>query len=622
MRSRLAAIVTSSADAIIGETLDGIITDWNPAAERLYGYTAEEAIGQHLSILAPVDLVQEPERLLARVRAGESVEGIETVRRTKDGRRIEVSLTVSPVWNDAGEIVAASGISRDITERKAAEVERAATHQNTRQVLERISDGFYALDREWRFTYLNETAERLTGRSRAELLGRNIWEAFAPAIETPAYEAHQRAVREEIPTHVELFYAPLDIWLEVWAYPSPNGLSVFFHDVTERVKAQETQGRLAAIVESADDAIISGTLDGTITSWNRGAERLYGYRAEEMLGRSFRILLPDDQHWTALEPILKAAMAGEPTAQFETTRRRKDGSLVDVAVNVSPVCNGHGVVVGLSTITQDITSRKRTQEALETAKEAWQRSFDALPDHLCVLDRSGAILRANKTMRERFEPIHGSLVGLDYRLVYCGTATPSPPPPCAAVLMDGPPVAVETVLPTMEGQYLVASYPIDIHGERRGAVSVVRDITARKQVERELQAALGAAHVGIRAQGQFLAMMSHELRTPMQAVLGYADILLAGGEGSLTPQQVEDVQAIRRGAERMMALVTQMLDLSRLEAGRMELATGPVDLGTIIAQVRQDVAPQAASKGLDLRIDLPPIFPRSWAIRWASSRFC
>ena len=142
-------------------------------------------------------------------------------------------------------------------------------------------------------------------------------------------------------------------------------------------------------------------------------------------------------------------------------------------------------------------------------------------------------------------------------------------------------------------------------GANLGAVVSMHDITERKHLEQELRAALEQAQAANRATSQFLTMMSHELRTPMQAVVGYADLLLAGGENSLTPEQVDDVQTIRRGAERMMALVSQMLDLSRLEAGRMELAIGPINLGEIIAQVRQEVAPQAAARGLQLHIDVP-----------------
>jgi PAS domain S-box-containing protein len=140
-------------------------------------------------------------------------------------------------------------------------------------------------------------------------------------------------------------------------------------------------------------------------------------------------------------------------------------------------------------------------------------------------------------------------------------------------------------------------------------ISHMSDITQRKQAEAELREALHAAQAANRARNQFLAMMSHELRTPMQAVLGYADLLLAGANGALSPEQSDDIRTIRRGAERLITLVGQMLDLSRLEAGQLDLVLEQVDLGRIIEQVREDVAPQAAAKGLALDIALPSSLP-------------
>jgi signal transduction histidine kinase len=138
---------------------------------------------------------------------------------------------------------------------------------------------------------------------------------------------------------------------------------------------------------------------------------------------------------------------------------------------------------------------------------------------------------------------------------------------------------------------------------------VVRDVTERNQVNTDLRGALEAAHAANRATRQFLAMMSHELRTPMQAIMGYAELLLAGPQNSLTPEQVEDVQTIRRGASRLVDLVKQMLDLSRLDAGQLELTATAVALPPVIEEVRQGVAPLAAAKDLTLRIELPAALP-------------
>ena len=137
---------------------------------------------------------------------------------------------------------------------------------------------------------------------------------------------------------------------------------------------------------------------------------------------------------------------------------------------------------------QEIADRKKAEEALLAATREWEQTFNAIPDQLCIVDLSGRILRANQAMRERFEPTQGDLVGLDYRICYCGTATPKPAPPCAAVLLGAAPVVVETTFPTLEGWFLLACYPLlDAKGKQWGAVSAVRDITEAKRSRQALR---------------------------------------------------------------------------------------------------------------------------------------
>src|SRR5829696_3105187 len=201
-QSRPTAIATWSADAVIGATLDGVITNWNPAAARLYGYSATEAIGEPLEMLVPAE------------RAGEISEILRRVRRTKSGRLIDVSLRISPVHAEDGQITGTLTVARDISAQKVAEAERAATHQNMREVLERITDGFYALDRDWRFTYVNPMVEQILSRTREELLGKTFWEEFDYAAGTPVYDAYKRAMAEGTTTSVELYDHRLGLWFE------------------------------------------------------------------------------------------------------------------------------------------------------------------------------------------------------------------------------------------------------------------------------------------------------------------------------------------------------------------------------------------------------------------------
>jgi PAS domain S-box-containing protein len=244
--SQLAAIVESAEDAIIGKTLDGVITSWNHGAELLYGYSAEEVRGRPITLLAPPDRRDEIPQILERLKRGERIERLETVRVSEDGKLIDVSLTISPIKDGAGTITGASTIARDITGRKEADKEREsllerdrAAQEQVRNILESISDGFYALDRQWRYTYVNQRAARLARRPREELIGSNIWETFPHAVGQKDYGELQRAAAEQVPAHFENYYAPFDLWYETEAYPSPNGLSVFVRDVTERKRAEE-----------------------------------------------------------------------------------------------------------------------------------------------------------------------------------------------------------------------------------------------------------------------------------------------------------------------------------------------------------------------------------------------
>jgi PAS domain S-box-containing protein len=141
-----------------------------------------------------------------------------------------------------------------------------------------------------------------------------------------------------------------------------------FRDVTERRRAEEERARLASIVESSDDAILSKTLDGTITTWNKGAERTYGYSAEEAVGRSISMLVPPDRP-DEIPRILEGLRRGEKIEHFETVRVTKDGRRIDISLTVSPIRNSSGGIVGASTIARDITERKRSEDALREMRK-------------------------------------------------------------------------------------------------------------------------------------------------------------------------------------------------------------------------------------------------------------
>jgi PAS domain S-box-containing protein len=179
-------------------------------------------------------------------------------------------------------------------------------------------------------------------------------------------------MEEGITTEFETISSVLGIWIAGRAYPSREGLSVYFQDVTERKHAEVERARLAAIVESSDDVILSKTLEGIITSWNKGAERIYGYTAEEVVGQPVSMLVPPERP-NEIPEILQRIQRGEKVDHFETVRMTKDGRRLDISLTVSPIRNSEGEIVGASTIARDITERKRAEEAMRQVREAERR---------------------------------------------------------------------------------------------------------------------------------------------------------------------------------------------------------------------------------------------------------
>jgi PAS domain S-box-containing protein len=842
----------------------------NRALCRLLRHTESELLASNFADLVHPEDVGRSIADIDRVVAGEGdAYAFDQRYIRKDGQVIWVHVSGSLVRDDEGTPRYFASQMVDITDRKEEEAERAATHQRTRQVLERITDGFYALDREWCFTYVNEAAEVMLGRRRQELLGRNIWAAFPEAVDIPVYASYQQAMAEGVTTTVEFFFAPLDRWFEARAYPSPDGLSVFFRDVTasrrlveelrkseeglqaivdhvpaviyilaadeaqtaryfspriealtgyhptevlnrpagwhwletihpddrarvaeedartvaageplrieyrylrkdgsyvwvrdecipvsdasgkviawhgvlldisERVRAEEERSRLASIVESAEDGILSCTLDGDITSWNHGAEKLYGYRPEEAIGQSVVMLRPPELIDDIAE-LMEGVRHGKSIDGHETERLTKDGRRVRVSLSISPIRDVNGSIVGTASISRDITALRRAEAALRlrdralaaatnsvvitdattpenpivdvnpaferltgyqrnevlgrncrflqgagTDLEAVRRLQEAIAagrdvtetllnyrkdgapfwnelhiaavrddaghlthfvgiltdvseriaadaalresearfrgvwentrDAMSLTDKHGVILAINPAHRDLYGFAPESIVGQPFSIIFPEDMRPERQADHQALFtQEVPRMGFESTVTQADGTVREVEGRtgfIEVDGEHAIMVSAIRDVTDRKRLEHDLREALQGAEAAAQSKSLFLAMMSHELRTPLQAVLGYSDLLLLGPEGSLTPAQRADLGYIRDGAIRMTGLIDDLLDLSRMEVGQLDLAKEPVDLAVTIEQVRQDIAPQVGAKGLDLSIAIPPALP-------------
>ncbi len=246
--------------------------------------------------------------------------------------------------------------------------EAQAARERVTTILRSITDAFLSFDREWRVIRMNQKAEQLLRKKHSELIGKIYWEVFPDAVDTIGYRELHRAVAENTTVEYEQFYPPLDTWFEVRGFPSKDGINIFFRDITERKQNEEKLSFMASIVESSDNAITGKTLDGIILSWNPGAEKIYGYSADEITGKPISILVPPDRPYE-MPQLLERLRKGEHIEHFETVRMRKDGKHIDVSLTISPIKDVTGKIIAASTIARDITERKRMEEKLRRHQE-------------------------------------------------------------------------------------------------------------------------------------------------------------------------------------------------------------------------------------------------------------
>jgi len=257
-------------------------------------------------------------------------------------------------------------------------------------LIDSLSEGVFVLDKERRCTYLNRLAEELVGRPREELLGKHVWTLFPEAVETLIYTESLKAVQEQQSRQFEVFYPALNIWFESKIYPTPEGLTVFSRDITERKQAEAELERYIAIVTSSDDAIVSKTLDGIITSWNTAAERMFGYTAAEAIGQSITLIVPPELHQEEVD-ILGKLQRGVQIQHYETVRVRKDGTKVAVSLSISPVKDSTGNIIGAAKIARDITERleleRRKDEFIGIASHELKTPITILKGFIQLLRR-------------------------------------------------------------------------------------------------------------------------------------------------------------------------------------------------------------------------------------------
>ena len=365
---KLASVVRYSSELIGLATLDGKITFLNEAGAKMLGIDPEEAQQVHIMQVIPDHLQEEMKtELLPTLMMGGAWEGDLQYRNLKTNQLKDVHAILFTVKDPAtGAPLYLANVSLDITERKRMEEALQESEGRYRALFDSASDAIFIHDMGGRFLEVNKVACERLGYSREELL-----QLTPEDIDSPEYAATARGRIEElrkvghslceiVQVRRDGTMIPTELNSRIIEFQGKPAVVSIARDISERKRAEEASSRLAAIVESSDDAIIGKTLDGVITSWNQGAEKLYGYSAEEAKGKPVSILTPPS-HLDELTQMLEKARRGEQVQHYETERMRKDGKIIDVSLTVSPIRDSSGRIVGASTIARDITERKEVE---------------------------------------------------------------------------------------------------------------------------------------------------------------------------------------------------------------------------------------------------------------------
>lgn len=332
-------ILEHPSDAL--PSLDGSIDRYAPASRDM----VKDAIATTISTGRPFDLELE----------------IESYR----GRWLTVRAVGEAVRDDAGAVVRVNGALQDITELKAAQRSAQEAGARLTEALEQMPTALYMLDQAWRFTYLNREAERILERSRDALVGRVIWDEFPEARDSALYAVYRESMEQRTSRTVEFYYPPLQHWFEITSHPSPGGMIAYFRVVTDRKTAEEERrasaeriAEQAALLDETSDAILVRDLEGHIQFWNRGAERLYGWTAEEIVGRDvLPIAYRDPAPFEAAMVVVLAS--GEWAGELEQLRR--DQTPVTVFSRWTLRRDAEGTPTSVLVIDSDVTERRQLE---------------------------------------------------------------------------------------------------------------------------------------------------------------------------------------------------------------------------------------------------------------------
>jgi PAS domain S-box-containing protein len=581
--AHLAAIVEGSGDAIYSKDLDGTITSWNAAAERLYGYSAAEAVGRNVLMLM-VD-PDEAARILTGLSQGRRTEAYETVRRRSDGSLMDVSVSVSPVLDPQGRVAGAAAIARDITAHKAAVAAARRSELRYRTLVSQLPDAaVYEYDCDLRIVQAEGALLERLGTDPADLVGRNLRD-LAPGPRAELFAEHYRAALAGESRSLE-WQADDKTILDVDLMGlreedgTVTGALALARDVSLRRTVERSLHFQAELLDRIQVAVVATDLEGRITHWNRVAEEWFERPREEVLGRPLAEInrgygLPDAAY------VLENLVTGG-SWEGELSIRRSDGTELPLLIRNSGVHDPHGTVVGFVGVSIDLTSTRRTAAELRAARSLFESAFQSAPLGMAIVRAAepgtGTLMRVNPALGEMLGINPAELLGRPFsELVHADDLPESDRD--IELLLAGTGGTIKRAARLRNEQRTVSaelsvSLVDDPDGISKHAVALIDDVTEARALERRLHQAQKLDGIGRLAGG-----IAHDFNNLLAVILNYADLVL--DELAAEDIAATYVSEVKEAAERAAALTRQLLFFGRREVVQAE----PLDINDVVDDV-------------------------------------
>ena len=659
---------TAQDGVLILDADSGEVTDVNPFLIKMLGYSYEEFMGKKLWEIGSFKDIMASRKAFRELQNKEYIRYEDLPLETKTGQSMDVEF-VSNIYlvenkrviqcnirdisarklvekalnvtqkeletriqtdRTAALAKANEALQVDITARKQVEAVLKEKVKELRRLATVVSDSNDAIilhDLKGKILAWNRGATQTYGYAEAEALKMNVRDIVAENDRETALLLIERVSRGESVKTFELQRLTkngqiIDVWVTKTLLTDEKGNPVAIatteRDITDRNRAEtalkgkvEELRRLATVVSDSNDAVILYDFDGKILAWNHGAKETYGYTEAEALEMNVRDIVAEPDREAALT-LIKRIKQGEVVKSFELRRITKDGRILDVWLTTTLITDEKGNPVAIATTERDITDRNRAETALKGKVEELRRLATVVSDSndaVILYDFDGKILAWNHGAKETYGYTEAEALGMNVRDIVAE-------PDREAALMLIKKIKQGEIVKSFELRritkdchildvWLTTTLITDEKGNPVAIATTERDITDRKKAEAELLAR-EAAEAANAAKSEFLSRISHELRTPMNSILGFAQLLEMSKKEPLTETQHDRVQQILKGGQMLLEIINEVLDLSRIESGRMTISPEPVEVRPVLEEVMDLVMSLASERHIKINLKNVP----------------